>query len=105
MKYVKQLGIILAVSFMGEVLRAILPLPIPGSIYGLLLMLIALKTEIIPLHKVKNNFKAIVAGIVSGVLTSLTCVLVLSILFKLEHAEYVTLLPKGITIGSSAHAM
>ncbi len=55
----------------------------------------------IPLYEqldlLKNNFKAITAGIISGVLTSLTCVLVLSILFKLEHAEYVTLLPKSIT--------
>ena len=37
------------------------------------------------------------AGIVSGALTSVTCVLVLSMLFQLSHAEYVTLLPKSIT--------
>lgn len=55
----------------------------------------------IPLYEqlelLKNNFKAIIAGIISGVLTSLSCVLILSIIFNLKHAEYVTLLPKSIT--------
>jgi holin-like protein len=54
MKYVRQFGIILAVSFIGELLKYFIPLPIPASIYGLLIMLIALKTRIIPLHKVKD---------------------------------------------------
>ena len=49
------------------------------------------------LEKLKHNFKAIIAGISSGVLTSLLCVLVLSLIFKLNHKEYVTLLPKSIT--------
>jgi holin-like protein len=53
MKYIRQFGIILAVSFIGEVLKYLIPLPIPASIYGLILMLIALKTKLIPLHKVK----------------------------------------------------
>lgn len=55
----------------------------------------------IPLYEqtalLKKNAKAIMAGIVSGVITSLLCVLGLSILFRLEHEEYVTLLPKSIT--------
>ncbi|MDD3367257.1 MAG: LrgB family protein [Lachnospiraceae bacterium] len=55
----------------------------------------------IPLYEqfemLKNNWKAIVFGILSGVLTSLVCVLVMAILFGLGHAEYVTLLPKSIT--------
>ena len=36
MKYIKQFAIILTVSFLGEALRALLPLPVPASIYGLL---------------------------------------------------------------------
>ena len=55
----------------------------------------------VPLYEqfelLKKNIKAIMAGIVSGALTSVTCVLVLSVLFHLSHAEYVTLLPKSIT--------
>lgn len=55
----------------------------------------------IPLYEqvelLKKNFRAIAAGIVSGVLTSAVCVLVLAILFGLDHVQYVTLLPKSIT--------
>lgn len=40
---------------------------------------------------------AITLGILSGVVTSLTGVFLLSLLFNLSHAEYVTLLPKSIT--------
>lgn len=45
----------------------------------------------------RKNFKAVAAGIVSGVLTSLVTVFVLSMLFGISHQEYVTLLPKSIT--------
>ena len=49
------------------------------------------------LEQLKKNIKAIAAGIVSGVLTSLFSVLVLALAFGLTHEEYVTLLPKSIT--------
>lgn len=55
MKYIKQFVIILIVSFLGEVLRAVLPLPVPASIYGLLLMLLALCTGVIPLDSVRET--------------------------------------------------
>lgn len=42
MKYIKQLLIILAFSFLGEALQALIPLPIPAAIYGLVLLLVAL---------------------------------------------------------------
>ena len=55
----------------------------------------------IPLYEqlslLKKNMKAVMAGIVSGVLTSLTTILVLAVIFGLSHEEYVTLLPKSIT--------
>ena len=55
----------------------------------------------IPLYEqllqLKRYWKAILAGILSGVLTSLGCILVMSILFGLTHENYVTLLPKSIT--------
>ncbi|HAQ40360.1 MAG TPA: hypothetical protein DCM73_05700 [Clostridiales bacterium] len=55
----------------------------------------------IPLYQqldlLKKNFKAIMIGILTGVLTSLLSILVLSVLFKLSHELYVTLLPKSIT--------
>ena len=49
------------------------------------------------LEQLKQNIAAILAGIVSGVLTSLTGVFVISLLFHLDHSQYVTLLPKSIT--------
>ncbi len=55
----------------------------------------------IPLYEqmdlLKNNLRAILTGIISGVLTSLGSVLILSVLFHFSHKEYVTLLPKSIT--------
>lgn len=55
----------------------------------------------IPLYEqlelLKDNMKAIMAGLISGVLTSLFCIFVFSLLFQLNHQVYVTLLPKSIT--------
>ncbi len=55
----------------------------------------------IPLYEqmemLKGNWKAILIGICSGVLTSLISVLAFSFISGLNHKEYVTLLPKSIT--------
>ena len=45
----------------------------------------------------KKNAKAIFAGILSGVLTSILCVLAGCVIFGLSHEQYVTLLPKSFT--------
>lgn len=60
MKYVKQFIIILIISFIGELLNYFLPLPVPGSIYGLLIMLICLLTGLIPLQAVKDTGRFLV---------------------------------------------
>ena len=39
MKYLKQFLIILAISMIGEILKYLLPLPVPASIYGMLIFL------------------------------------------------------------------
>lgn len=55
----------------------------------------------VPLYEqiepLKHNWKAIIAGILSGALTSALCVLILSLVMGLDHKQYVTLLPKSIT--------
>ena len=55
----------------------------------------------VPLYEqtqlLKKNLKAVAAGIVSGVLTSLLCITVLAVIFGLNHEEFVTFLPKSIT--------
>lgn len=54
LKYIYQLSIILLISALGELLRYIIPLPIPASIYGLVLMFIALAAGIIKLEKIEK---------------------------------------------------
>lgn len=49
------------------------------------------------IEALKQNFLAIMAGIITGAVTSAVCVLALSMLFHFSHKEYVTLLPKSIT--------
>lgn len=55
MKYIRQFVVIIIVTFIGEILKSIVPLPVPASIYGLILMLVALKTKIVPLKQVKET--------------------------------------------------
>ena len=52
-KLLYQLGRIMFVTFLGEFLHCLIPLPIPASIYGLLLMLAGLMTKVIKLEQVK----------------------------------------------------
>ena len=49
------------------------------------------------IEKLKSNWKAIVAGIVSGISACVLCVYAFSLIFGLTHEQYVTLLPKSIT--------
>ncbi len=60
MKYIRQFALILTISFLGEVLKALIPLQIPASIYGLVLMLAALCLHIIPLESVRDTGKFLV---------------------------------------------
>lgn len=60
MKYVRQFVIILAVSFIGEALKIMLPLPVPASIYGLVLMFLALETGILKLEQVRETAKYLI---------------------------------------------
>ena len=52
MKYLRQFCIILFVSFLGEMLHIVIPLPVPASVYGLVLMLLALCTGILKQEQV-----------------------------------------------------
>ena len=54
MKHVQQFSIILLISVIGELLKTFLPLPVPASVYGLIIMLVALLTGILKLDQVKG---------------------------------------------------
>ena len=60
MKYVKQFVIIIAISFIGEFLKYVLPLPVPASIYGMVLMFVALLTGVLKLDDVKDTAKFLI---------------------------------------------
>ena len=54
MKFLRQFMIILLLSFLGEVLKMFIPLPIPASVYGLVLMLLCLVTGILKTSQIKE---------------------------------------------------
>ncbi len=60
MKYIRQFLLILLITFIGEVLKYLLPLPIPASIYGLLLLLAALLTRVFRPEDVKDAAKFLI---------------------------------------------
>lgn len=72
MQYLMQLGIILAVSFAGEVLNALLPLPVPASVYGLCLMLALLATGVLKPAQIQPVSRFLIA--VMPVMFLPTCV-------------------------------
>lgn len=60
MKYLKQFLIILTISLTGEGLKMLLPLPIPASIYGMVLMFVLLLTGILKLEMVREAGKFLI---------------------------------------------
>ena len=60
MKWMKQFGIILLISFVGEILEKWIPLPIPASIYGIILLFLCLKLNIIPYEAVHETGKFLI---------------------------------------------
>ena len=55
MKYIYQFFIILLVTFTGEILHYFIPIPVPASIYGLIIMLVLLSTGIVKLDNVEKT--------------------------------------------------
>ena len=54
MKYLKQFLIILVISLIGELLNKLLPLPVPASIYGMVILFIGLLSGVIKLSSIKE---------------------------------------------------
>lgn len=55
MKYLKQFLVILVITFTGEILNYFIPLPVPASIYGLIILLAALISGVVKLDMVKDT--------------------------------------------------
>ena len=61
MKYLKQLLWILLFSAIGELLQALIPLPIPAAIYGLVLLLTALCTGLLKAEHIRETAQFLIA--------------------------------------------
>ena len=55
MKYVKQIGIIGGITFAGELLNYLLPLPVPASVYGMILLFLALCIGVVKEEHIKET--------------------------------------------------
>ena len=64
MRFLRQLGVILVISTAGEILRGIIPLPIPAGIYGFLILFASLCTGIIKLHAVEETSNFMVENLI-----------------------------------------
>lgn len=61
MKYLTQFFWILLFCALGEFLQAVIPLPIPAAIYGLVLLFLALSLKIIKLQQVGDAAKYLIS--------------------------------------------
>jgi len=53
-RYIRQAAVIFAVTFAGEVLHCLLPLPVPAGIYGLVILFLLLQTGRLPVSAVRE---------------------------------------------------
>ena len=60
MKFLRQFLLIILFSLIGELLHALIPLPIPARIYGLVLLFVALMTGLVKLSHVKETAKFLI---------------------------------------------
>lgn len=63
MKYIGQFGIIILFSLAGELCHALLPVPIPASLYGMVLLLLALALKLLPIRAVKETGSFLVSAL------------------------------------------
>lgn len=107
MKYVKQFLIILLISFIGELLKYLLPFPIPASIYGLAILFFALQFKILKLEAIQETAKFLIEimplmfipagvglleswGALQKILIPVTVILVVSTVFVMTVSGRVT---------------
>jgi len=54
LKYIRQIAVIMLIASIGEALNHLIPLPVPASIYGIVIMLFLLTTGILKVESVKE---------------------------------------------------
>lgn len=116
MKFLFQFALISAVAFAGELIHVLIPLPVPGSVYGMILLLFLLLFKVIrlewvedagefligimpilfvqPLVSIMNQFEAIAEQLVA-ILIMCTVVTVVVALVTGYTAQFVSRISKG----------
>ena len=122
MKLLKQFLIILAISFVGEILKYLLPLPVPASIYGMVILFIGLLTGLIPLNSVRSAGKFMIeimpvmfipagVGLMSSwgnlepVLVPVLVITVVALLTVMIATGHVSQLVIGVTVSLVAYLL
>ena len=93
MKYMRQFGIIMFVTCLGEVLKYLIPLAIPSSIYGLCLMMLFLVTGIVKVDSVRESGSfliEIMPIMLKGMLIPLIVITIISTILVIVVAGKVT---------------
>ncbi len=98
MKYIKQILIILGISFLGEVLKFVLPLPIPAGV-GIMTSWGLLKPILLPVSIVTVVTITVAVIIITGVIGNMIGELICRI-FRIHEP-----ISKGLAFGASAHAI
>ena len=60
MKYLKQICILMGITFLAELIHILLPFPIPASIYGLFLLFILLSTKLLKMDDIRETAKFLI---------------------------------------------
>ena len=81
MKYIREFGIIIVISLIGELLNYLIPLPIPSSIYGLVIMFLCLHFKIVKIADVKKTAVFLIKPnvIAYAIITIVSTVLVMAV--------------------------
>ena len=61
LKYLKQFMIIALIAFAGEALNALLPFPVPGSIYGIVILFTLLMTGLLKVEAIRDVSSFLIA--------------------------------------------
>lgn len=110
MKYIKQFSIILVISFAGEAASYFIPLPVPGSIYGLVFLLILLSFKIVKPEHIKET-SAFLIGIMPIIFVAPTVGIIslftgnLNLIFPIIVISFVSTIVVFLTTGVVSQAI
>lgn len=110
MKYLKQFLLILCITFVGELVKYVLPLPIPASIYGMVILFVGLMTGHIKLSSVKEAGKFLieimpVMFIPAGVGLMVSWNVLKSLLIPVGIITFVSFVAVAVATGKTAQWM